>query len=920
MNAERERMADAGRPEEGLESASPWYRWGPYLSERAWGTVREDYSADGDAWSYFPHDHARSRAYRRGEDGMAGLSDTFARLNLALALWNGRDPILKERMFGLANGEGNHGEDAKEYWWYLDALPSSAWLRWRYHYPQAAFPYDELRRVNAGRSKLEPEYELLDTGVFDEGYWVVEIHYAKAEPDDILMRVVIRNRGPETATLHVLPTLWYRNTWSWDPTTQRPSLAADSRGRSITATHPELGTYVLEVGAGPDGTRPELLFCDNETNTARLYGAADSPPYPKDGINDHVIGGAATVSPSQTGTKAAAWYQVTVDPDAQAEIRLRLHDRSAPSETASELGPAAPDPLGDAFAATMIEREQEADAFYADLRRPGATDEEARIMRQAFAGMLWGKQTYLYNVSKWLDGDPAQPHPPQERLKGRNADWRNFDAADVLSMPDPWEYPWFAAWDLAFHAVTLAHVDPAFAKYQLLVLCREWFQHPDGALPAYEWDFSDVNPPVHAWAALRVWEIDGRRDDAFLERVFHKLLMNFTWWLNRHDAEGNDLYSGGFLGLDNIGAFDRSKLPVEGDLEQSDATAWMAFYGISMLRIALTLATRNPTYEDLTTTFLEHSVRITRAMNRAGLWDETAGFFFDELRFADGRVIPIQVHSMVGLIPILPAAIVPQATIQRSLELGKHFARFMRNLGITEDALRTGGFLVGRGDDRQTVFSVLAPSRLARVLEEMLAEDAFLSPYGLRALSRRHKDAPFRLEVDGVVASVDYEPGESTSGLFGGNSNWRGPIWFPLNYLVIEALHHWDDWFGADFTVEFPTGSGRHLRLLDVARELARRLAAIWLPDAEGRRPVHGPYARFWQDPEWRDLLLFHEYFHGDTGAGLGASHQTGWTGLVAHLLCRGGSLDAVAADEADRGAGPVDAATAPSTEVPSEL
>ncbi len=893
MDAERERMRDAGRPEEGLEGASPWYAWGPYLSERAWGTVREDYSADGDAWSYFPHDHARSRAYRRGEDGMAGISDVFSRLCFALALWNGRDPILKERMFGLTNAEGNHGEDVKECWWYLDAVPSAAWLRWRYHYPQAAFPYERLIEENGRRSRLEPEYELLDTGVFDDDrYWIVEVHYAKAEPDDILVRVVVRNRGPEAATLHVLPTLWFRNTWSADPGSGRPALAASPDGARVLAAHPGLGSHVLHVGDGPDGTRPELLFCDNETNAARLFGNPASPPFPKDGINDHVVAGAATVNPARTGTKAAAWYQLAVPAGGTAEIRLRLRAQPGPAATPAALGPPEPDPLGDAFAAIMRERETEADAFYAGLRRADATDEEARIMRQAFAGMLWSKQSYIYDVSRWLDGDALFPPPPPQRLGGRNSAWRHFDAADILSMPDKWEYPWFAAWDLAFHTVSLAHVDPAFAKYQLLVLCREWFQHPNGALPAYEWNFDDVNPPVHAWAALRVWEIDGRTDFEFLERVFHKLLINFTWWLNREDAAGNDLFSGGFLGLDNIGAFDRSHLPVGGRLDQSDATAWMSFYCISMLRIATTLAARDRTYEDLTTTFLEHAVRIAVAMNGSGLWDDEDGFFYDALRLPDGSSVPIKIHSMVGLIPILPAAIVPESSITRSMELGKHFARFMRDLGLSDEGLRRGGWVMGKPGMSQMLFSVLAPSRLERLLGEMLSEDAFLSPYGLRSMSRRHLAAPFRLELAGATSSVDYEPGESTSGLFGGNSNWRGPVWFPLNYLVIESLHHWDDWFGEDFTVEHPAGSGRRLRLIDVAHDLARRLVAIWLPDADGRRPVDGPYQRSWTDPEWRDLLSFHEYFHGDTGAGIGASHQTGWTGLVAHLLCRGGTLD----------------------------
>ena len=887
--AEAKRMENAGRPEEGWSDASPWYAWGPYLSERAWGSVREDYSADGDAWNSFPHDHARSRAYRWNEDGMAGLSDVFNRLCLALALWNGKDPILKERMFGLTNQEGNHGEDAKEYWWYLDAVPSSAWLRWRYHYPQRAFPYQQLIDANRSRSKLEPEYELLDTGVFDDDrYWIVEVHYAKADPTDILMRVVVRNRGPETETLHVLPTLWFRDDWSWDPTAVRPEMSATSDGASIRTSHPDLGTYELSVGPGPEGSRPDLLFCENETNVARIYGTAARTPYPKDGINDHVVSGSATVNPEQSGTKAAAWYRVTVPAGGSAELRLRL----TPIAKGAPLAPRAPDRLGDEFTATMRRREDEADEFYAELARPGSTPGEDRIMRQAFAGMLWSKQYYGYNVARWLDGDPGQPVPSTVRQRGRNARWRHLDAADILSMPDPWEYPWFASWDLAFHAVTLAHIDPAFAKYQLLVLCREWFQHPDGALPAYEWSFDDINPPVHALAAFVVWDIDGRRDTAFLKRIFHKLLMNFTWWLNREDAQGNDLYAGGFLGLDNIGAFDRSHLPAGMELEQSDATGWMFLYCLSMLQIATALADADPSYEDLMTTFLEHAVRIAAAMNRSGLWDDADGFYYDALRRADGSTVPIKVHSMVGLIPLMPTAVIPTRIVERGKALGKRLASFLERMDLSEEALRESGFIAGRPGRETIQMSVVPPARLGKLLGEMLAEDAFLSPYGLRALSKRHLDQPFRLDLGGMTAEVDYEPGESTSGMFGGNSNWRGPIWFPLNYLAIESLRNWDNWLGPEFTIEYPTGSGRHFRLRDVASDLAHRLVSIWLPDADGRRPVYGSIEKFQADPEWRDLLQFHEYFHGDTGAGLGASHQTGWTGLVAHLLCRGGVLD----------------------------
>ena len=892
---ERERMADAGHPENGWHEASPWYEWGPYLSERAWGSVREDYTAAGDAWNSFPHDHARSRVYRWNEDGMAGLTDVFNRLSLGLALWNGRDPILKERMFGLTNQEGNHGEDAKDYWWYLDALPSSAWLRWRYHYPQAAFPYEKLIEENARRTKLEPEYELLDTGIFDDDrYWIVEVHYAKATPTDILMRVVVRNRAPEEATLHVLPTLWFRNDWAWKPDAIKPTLTAAPDGASIRATHAELGDYTLDVGPGPGGSLPTLLFCENETNEPRVYRAPATTPYPKDGINDHVVGGAPTVNPEGNGTKAAAWYRLTVPANGSAELRLRLHKTAKPGATSRK--PAGGDRLGTAFETTMQRREAEADEFYADLRRADATDEEARIMRQAFAGMLWSKQYYGYNVARWLDGDPGLPRPPAERETARNATWRHFDAADIMSMPDSWEYPWFAAWDLAFHAITLAHVDPAFAKYQLLLLCREWFQHPNGALPAYEWSFDDVNPPVHAAAALLVWDIDGRGDTTFLERIFHKLLMNFTWWMNREDKEGNDLFSGGFLGLDNIGAFDRSHLPAGTDLEQSDATAWMFAYCLAMLRIAAALSETDPAYEDFQTTFLEHAVRIGAAMNRSGLWDDEDSFYYDALRLADGSSVAIKVHSMVGLIPLLPVSVIPARIIRRGQSLGKRFASFLEALHLSGDRLREGGYMTGRAGQESAQISVVPPSGLERMLREMLSEDGFLSPHGLRALSLRHRTEPFRLDLGGFVAQVDYEPGESTSGLFGGNSNWRGPVWFPLNYLTIQSLRNWDSWMGDDFTVEYPTGSGQKVRLNEVSKDLARRLVSIWLPDAAGRRPVYGSIAKFQTDPEWRDLLQFHEYFHGDTGAGLGASHQTGWTGLVAHLLCRGGVLDSIGA------------------------
>ncbi len=811
--AERHRMADAGHPENGWHEASPWYEWGPYLAERAWGGVREDYSADGDAWNSFPHDHARSRAYRWNEDGMAGITDVFNRLTLALSLWNGKDPILKERMFGLTNQEGNHGEDVKEYWWYTDALPSGAWLGWRYHYPQAAFPYEDLIEGNASRSKLEPEYELLDTGIFDDDrYWIVEVHYAKSTPTDVLMRVRIRNQGPEEATLHVLPTLWFRNTWSWDPDGGRPSLTSGPDGQAILADHRDLGGYTLDIGPAPDGSRPTVLFCENETNLERIDGTPSVTPYPKDGINDHVISGTPTVDPTGSGTKAAAWYQLTVPPGGSAEIRVRLR----------KSGTEVKDPLGSAFATLMDQRLAEADEFYEDLRREGGSDEEQMVMRQAFAGMLWSKQYYGYDVARWLDGDPGLPPPPERRRSSRNADWRHFDAADILSMPDPWEYPWFAAWDLAFHAITLAHVDPTFAKYQLLLLTREWFQHPSGALPAYEWSFDDVNPPVHAAAAYLVWDIDGRRDTTFLKQIFNKLLMNFTWWMNREDKEGNDLFSGGFLGLDNIGAFDRSHLPPGVDLEQADATAWMFQYCLSMLRMATALAEDDPAYEDLMTTFLEHAVRISAAMNRSTLWDREDGFFYDALKVDGGPPIPIKVHSMVGLLPLLPASVVPARIIARGQALGKRMATFMAGMHISDERLRSAGYLAGQPGSESMQLSVVPPQLFGQMLTEMLAEDAFLSPHGLRALSQRHRDHPFRLEAAGLSASVDYEPGELTNDLFGGNSNWRGPVWFPVNYLVILGLRNWDAWMPDDFTVEYPTGSGQRASLGWVAARSRR--------------------------------------------------------------------------------------------------
>ncbi len=879
--AERERVAGPGRAVSTDQQATDWYLWGPYLSERQWGTVREDYSADGVAWSYLPHEHARSRAYRWGEDGLAGFSDIEQRLCLAVALWNGRDPILKERLYGLTGPEGNHGEDVKEYWWYLDGVPSHAWNRWRYHYPQAAFPYEDLRAENGRRGSHDPEYELLDTGVFDEDrYWIVEVHYAKASATDLLMSVQVTNTGPDEEVLHVLPTAWFRNTWSWHPGASRPELAA-AGDAAVRIAHPFLGELELLAAQGPDGTGPTLLFCDNESNGQRLYGVAAATPYPKDGINDHVVSGAATVNPARRGTKCAAWYRVTVAPGSTVELRLRLRPAGS--------GPGAETALGSDFDRVLATRRAEADEFYADLTPAQASSDEAMVMRQAFAGMLWSKQLYYYDVARWLDGDPGQPVPPVSRLTGRNARWRSFDAFDVMSMPDKWEYPWFASWDLAFHCVALAHVDPAFAKNQLLLVCREWFQHPNGALPAYEWDFGDVNPPVQAWAALEVFAIDGGRDLDFLSRVFDKLLVNFTWWVNREDADGSNLFEGGFLGLDNIGPLDRSHLPVGGVLEQSDATGWMATYALAMTTIAAILhrTGRRPAL-DLVHKFLEHFAEIRGAMDRQGMWDEADGLFYDRILTADGGVVPVKVHSMVSIIPLLAAAVIDEEMLDRSVAAGKQFAHFLDRHGLREpEKLAEAGVLRGVPGSRRLLLGAVGVDRVMRVLRKLFDPEEFLSPHGLRSLSAFHRNRPYALDVEGVRATVDYEPAESTTGMFGGNSNWRGPVWFPLNFLATSALERYHRFFGADMTIEYPTGSGHLLTLDAVAADLWARLVSIFIVGPDGRRPCFGWVDRAQHDPNWKDNLMFHEYFHGDNAAGLGASHQTGWTGIVADVIRR---------------------------------
>jgi hypothetical protein len=876
VGAERERVESFGRLENGLRQAGGWYLWGPYLSERQWGTVREDYSPDGEAWSYLPHERARSQAYRWGEDGLAGFSDVEQRLCLALALWNGRDPIVKERPFGLTGAEGNHGEDVKDYWWYLDSVPSHAWNRWRYHYPQREFPYELLRVENGRRNRLEPEFELLDTGVFDEDrYWVVEVHYAKAGPTDLLMTVEVTNAGPDRDTLHVLPTLWWRNTWSWEPGTVAPVLSATGAD-AVAAPHPFLGDLELAAGPGPDGTPPTLLFCDNETNSDRLYGQP-GPAYPKDGINDHVVAGAATVNPERTGSKCAAWYQVAVEPGQTVQLRLRLHPAGDPAD------------LGDGFTQVLDRRLAEADEFYTELTPPAASADEAMVMRQAFAGMLWSKQLFYYDVDRWLDGDPGQLSPPASRKTGRNARWRNFSAFDIMSMPDKWEYPWFAAWDMAFHCVALAHVDPGFAKYQLLLLCREWFQHPDGALPAYEWDFGDVNPPVQAWAALEVFALDGGGDLDFLSRVFDKLLLNFTWWVNLQDADGSNLFEGGFLGLDNIGPLDRSHLPPGAVLQQSDATGWMATYALVMGVIAMILnrAGHRPT-DDLVLKFLEHFAAIRSAIETQDLWDPVDGLFYDRLALPDGSTVPVRVRSMVGIIPMLAAGVADETALDKVETIGKQFAGFLEREGMRDrEGTSKLGLLRGAPGNRQMLLSVVSLDRLERLFDKLFDPAEFLSPFGLRALSAYHREHPYVLDAGGVHASIDYEPAESTTAMFGGNSNWRGPIWFPLNYLVAAALQRYHRFFGDDYTVEYPSGSGQRLSLDAVAHDLWQRMVSIFLRGPDGRRPCFGGVERLQHDPRWRDNLVFSEYFHGDNAAGIGAAHQTGWTGVIADIIRR---------------------------------
>ena len=872
---ERLRLADAPDP------GAPWRQWGPYLSARQWGTVREDYSPDGDAWAYFPFDHARSRAYRWGEDGLAGISDRWQHLNLALALWNGRDPILKERLFGLTNGEGNHGEDVKEHWWSLDATPTSSYLRMLYRYPQAAFPYDLLRSENARRGRDEPEYELADTGVLDGNrFFDVEVTYAKATPEDICMVVQVTNRGPDRSELHVLPTLWFRNTWAWGRDDRRPLLRVADGPRALSvvhATHLTLGDYWLAA----DGA-PPVLVTDNETNAPLLFGSPGASAYAKDGIGDHVVHGAASVNPDGEGTKAAAWYRLDLAGGEATTLRLRLMRRHPRSGDLGEVDE------------VVARRRREYEDWVDSLCPPDTPAPARQVQRRAVAGLLWARKTYRYEVREWLEGDPHQPPPPGERLTGRNSAWRHLYNADVISMPDEWEYPWYAAWDLAFHTVPLAFIDPDFAKQQLVLLCREWYMHPSGQLPAYEWELGDVNPPVHAWAAWRVYKIDaratGRPDREFLARVFQKLLLNFSWWVNRKDADGSNVFEGGFLGLDNIGLFDRSApLPSGERLDQSDATSWMAMFSLNMLAIALELARGDRAYEDVATKFFEHFLAIGHATTAEGsktdgLWDEDDGFFYDVLvqtREGSATAERLRVRSLVGLLPLLAVETLDPEVFDELPDFAARVAWYVKNRPDQCRSFFTAG-LPGRQQRR--MLSLVSSEQLQRVLTRMLDPAEFLSPYGIRSLSAAHRD-PVRLVLDGVEHTVDYQPAESTTPMFGGNSNWRGPVWMPVNFLLVEALQKYHHYYGDALTVELPTGSGSRRDLADVADDLSRRLIGLFLPGGDGWRPSDGADLRRGSSADWSAEPTFYEYFHGDSGSGLGASHQTGWTALVAKLI-----------------------------------
>jgi len=907
VTAERQRL------NENHAGQKHWKRWGPYVSERQWGTVREDYSPGGTAWEYLPHDHARSQAYRWGEDGLAGFSDSQSRLCLSVALWNGRDPILKERLFGLTNSQGNHGEDVKELYYYLDATPTHSYLKMLYKYPQREYPYCELVEESQRRQAncCSPEFEVLDTGVFDDDrYWDVFVEYAKADVADILMRITVHNRGPEEAALHVLPQLWFRNTWTWD-NSARPALRAENDW-VVSAKHAQLGEFRWHCDPGTSA--PTLLFCDNETNVRRLYGENNAQGFFKDAFHEYVVNGnKAAMNPERTGTKAAADYVVTVPAKSSQVIRLRLvaHAENAGGIAAAgssrknaelessanpQTGKSALQPFAD-FDAVFSKRIQEADEFYGDLQKD-LTDEDARsVQRQAFAGMIWSKQFYFYDIPVWLKGDPAMPAPPEERKHGRNCDWKHLNNADIISMPDKWEYPWYAAWDLAFHCIPFSLIDSEFAKHQLVLLTREWYMHPNGQLPAYEWAFDDVNPPVHAWAAWRVFQIDRKQrrkndskdqgDLAFLERVFHKLMLNFTWWVNRKDPQGRNIFQGGFLGLDNIGVFDRSApLPNGGFINQADGTSWMAMYSLNLMRIALELARHDKVYEDISTKFFEHFLSIAAAINAdddgLGLWDNEDEFYYDELRTPGGREVPLKIRSMVGLIPLFAVETLEPGLMK---ELPNFAARLKWVLDHRPELAKLVSHWEVCGVGERRLLSLLRGHRMKCLLRRMLDETEFLSDHGIRALSKIHESQPFKMVIGGVEHKVEYWPGESESKLFGGNSNWRGPVWMPVNFLIIESLQKFHHYYGDDFKVECPTGSGKFMTINDVANELAKRVTKLFLRGKDGQRPVLKYHPKLAGDPNFKDYVLFHEYFHGDNGRGVGAAHQTGWTGLVAKLL-----------------------------------
>ncbi|MBI5074342.1 MAG: glucosidase [Nitrospirae bacterium] len=869
--------AEGKRLEENTNHQVFWKKWGPYLSERQWGTVREDYSPNGDAWNYFPFDHARSRAYRWGEDGLAGISDIQQNLCFSIALWNGKDPILKERLFGLSAFEGNHGEDVKELYYYLDNVPTHSYMKYLYKYPQGEFPYRKIVEENRKRSRKAPEYELADTGIFDQNkYFDVFVEYAKAEPDDILIRIEIFNRAEEAADIAVLPTIWFRNTWSFGKVKKRPQLrliSDEGQDAVLEAEHEHSGICYLHC----DGGR-EVLFTENETNAARLFNVPNASPFVKDAFHDVIAGGKDNLlEDKNSGTKSAVVYRFRIQAGASASVRLRLSEKKLD------------EPFKGIFSEIFSQRIAEADEFYAVVSPDEPVSDVLQVQRQAFAGLLWSKQYYNYEIETWLSGDKGQPVPPAARKQGRNHDWPYLFNRDIISMPDKWEYPWYASWDLAFHCVPLAVIDPDYAKKQLILFLREWYMHPNGQLPAYEWNFSDVNPPVHAWASLKTYELDkknsGKGDIVFLKRVFQKLLLNFTWWVNRKDSEGHNIFQGGFLGLDNIGIFDRSStLPTGGHIEQADGTSWMAMYALNLMDMALEIAQEDPAYEDVASKFFEHFIHIAESLNtlgESGLWHEEDGFYYDSLHLPNGTTIPLRVRSLVGLTSVLAVSVINKDLFNRLKGFRKRLLWFRNN----RTELGKYRPIEELAEDRDILLSLIPKHRLVRILQRMLDENEFLASGGIRSISRYHKDNPFVLKVNGNEYRVDYEPAESTTNLFGGNSNWRGPIWIPINYLFIESLKKYYSYYGESLKVEFPTASGNFLNLMDVAQKLSQRISGIFMLGADGKRPVHGEKEKYRNDPHFRDLVLFNEYFHGDTCEGLGASHQTGWTALVAEMI-----------------------------------